>query len=411
MLKKLLTTLVATICALMPVMSVSADEYDDYWDPIMDDYEYEEPEYTGPFFVANEPTEITITKIDPANNKIWVKFADDGKTSGIPNKYTKMIFLGIGANDRGMMSDEMLSYFYLGQDTLGTPMVRLENTSSYITKYSASSEPYEFTTKYNIKDSIAEWYYWAVTSSNTWSDQYIVRGRIDFSACLNSAAFHDGMTCEAETTEEGKLFYGLYDEEGNRVEIPELAEEDEEDSNSEPTVIIKEVIVEKEVIKEVPVEVIKEVPVEVIKEVPVEVIKEVITEVPVEVVKEIVKEVPVEVIKEVVKEMPVETVKEVIKEVPVETIREVIREVPVETIKEIIKEVPVEVIKEVVKEAEKSSDDENASEGDVNVEVPQLGGFEEKTNHFDYWWVLVALLVIGGIGGLCVLLKDKKEKN
>ena len=70
------------------------------------------------------------------------------------------------------------------------------------------------------------------------------------------------------------------------------------------------VVVEKEVIKEVPVEVIKEVIVEkeVIKEVPV--VKEVIVE------KEVIKEVPVE--KEVVVE------KEVIKEVKVEVVKEVI---------------------------------------------------------------------------------------
>ena len=84
----------------------------------------------------------------------------------------------------------------------------------------------------------------------------------------------------------------------------------------------KEKIVEKEVIKEVPVEKI----VEVIKEIPVEkiVVKEVIKEVPVEKIVEIVKEVPVEVkgetqviTKEVIKEVKVEvpTVKEIIKEV------------------------------------------------------------------------------------------------
>lgn len=46
--------------------------------------------------------------------------------------------------------------------------------------------------------------------------------------------------------------------------------------------------------------------------------------------KEVIREVPVEVIKEVIKEVPVEVVREVIKEVPVEkeVIREVIREVP-----------------------------------------------------------------------------------
>merc|ERR1712121_123928 len=85
---------------------------------------------------------------------------------------------------------------------------------------------------------------------------------------------------------------------------------------------IKEVIVEREVIKEVPVEVIKEV----------EVVKEVIVEMPVE----------VEVVKEVIKEVevPVTVIMEVTKEVPVE----VVKEVPVEVLKEV--EVPVEVIVE-----------------------------------------------------------------
>ena len=94
-----------------------------------------------------------------------------------------------------------------------------------------------------------------------------------------------------------------------------------------PGVPAEPMIIEKEIVKEVPVEVIVEK--EVVKEVPREVI----------VIKEVVKEVPVEVIKEVVKEVPVEVIviKEVVKEVPVEVIVE----------KEVVKEVQVEVIKEV----------------------------------------------------------------
>jgi signal transduction histidine kinase/ActR/RegA family two-component response regulator len=136
--------------------------------------------------------------------------------------------------------------------------------------------------------------------------------------------------------------------------------------------VVREVPVEREVIKEVPVEVVKEVvrevpvdrevvrevlrevPVEVIREVevvrevpvqiPVEVLKEVVREVPVD--REVVREVPVEVVREVVREVPVD--REVIKEVPVEVVREVIREVPVD--REIVREVPVEIVKEVVRE-------------------------------------------------------------
>ncbi|MCH8280828.1 MAG: hypothetical protein IIC96_09110 [Chloroflexi bacterium] len=78
-------------------------------------------------------------------------------------------------------------------------------------------------------------------------------------------------------------------------------------SAAAPVVIEKQVVVEKEVIKEVPVEVT--------------VIKEVIKIVPRDVIveKEVIKEVPVEVVKEVIKEVVVEKeiIKEIIKEVVV----------------------------------------------------------------------------------------------
>ena len=120
------------------------------------------------------------------------------------------------------------------------------------------------------------------------------------------------------------------------------------------------VVVEKEVVKEVPVEVVVEK--EVVKEVMVPgetvvVEKEVVKEVPVEVVveKEVVKEVEVEVVveKEVVKEVPKEVVvtKEVVKEVPVEVVveKEVVKEVPVDRVveKEVVKVERVEVEKVV----------------------------------------------------------------
>ena len=137
-----------------------------------------------------------------------------------------------------------------------------------------------------------------------------------------------------------------------------------------------EVVVEKEVVREVQVpgetvvvekEVVKEVTVEVPGETVV-VEKEVVREVQVPgetvvVEKEVVKEVPVEVVveKEVIKEVkvPGETVvveKEVVKEVEVEVVveKEVVKEVPKEVVvtKEVIKEVPKEVVvtKEVIKE-------------------------------------------------------------
>ena len=129
-------------------------------------------------------------------------------------------------------------------------------------------------------------------------------------------------------------------------------------------------IVEKEVIKEVPV--VEQVIVE--KQVPVEVIveKEVIREVPVEVIveKEVIKEVIVEVPVETIKEVIVE--KEVIKEVPVVEQVIVEKQVPVEVIveKEVIKEVIVEVPVEVLVEKE-GSNEEAADHG--NIALPGKG--------------------------------------
>lgn len=114
-------------------------------------------------------------------------------------------------------------------------------------------------------------------------------------------------------------------------------------------------VIEKEVIKEVPVEVIREKIVEVTKEVevPIEVIKEVVIEKPVEVIKEVIVEKPVEVVKEVVveKEIYVNDDTEInelllkiqqLENKPPETIE---KEIPVEKIVEVEK--VVEVIKEV----------------------------------------------------------------
>ena len=131
-------------------------------------------------------------------------------------------------------------------------------------------------------------------------------------------------------------------------------------------------VVEKEVIREVPVEKIVEVEKRV--EVPVEKIVEKIVEVPVEKIVEKRVEVPVEKIveKEVIKEVPVEKIVEKIVEVPVEKIVEKRVEVPVEKIveKEVIKEVPVEVEKIVEVEKRVEVPVEKIVEKIVEVEKP-----------------------------------------
>lgn len=91
--------------------------------------------------------------------------------------------------------------------------------------------------------------------------------------------------------------------------------------------VVKEVIVEKEVIVDREIRV----PYEVIKEVPVETIREVIKEVRVEVPVEVIKEVKIQgdtIVNEIIKEVPV--VQEIIKEVVVEKIVEVVNTLEVD---------------------------------------------------------------------------------
>ena len=111
-----------------------------------------------------------------------------------------------------------------------------------------------------------------------------------------------------------------------------------------------QMVIEKEIIKEVPVEVIKEV----IIEKPIEVLKEI------EVIKEVIVEKPIEVIKEVIIEKPVETIREVIveKEVYINDDTEInelllkIQQLEDSPPKVIEKEIPVEKIVEVEKVVE-----------------------------------------------------------
>lgn len=113
--------------------------------------------------------------------------------------------------------------------------------------------------------------------------------------------------------------------------------------------------------------------------------------------KEVIREVPVEKIVEVIKEVPVEkiVIKEVTKEVPVEKIVEVIKEVPVEIkgetqviTKEVIKEVKVEVpiVKEVIKEVTNTKEiDELKKENEkLKIELEKINQSLDKFNKAKY---------------------------
>ena len=113
--------------------------------------------------------------------------------------------------------------------------------------------------------------------------------------------------------------------------------------------------------------------------------------------KEVIKEIPVDRIVEVVKEVPVEkiVIKEVIKEVPIEKIVEVVKEVPVQIkgdtqiiTKEVIKEIKVEVptIKEVIKEVVNTKEiDELKKENEkLKKELDNINKSLDKFNRAKY---------------------------
>lgn len=91
--------------------------------------------------------------------------------------------------------------------------------------------------------------------------------------------------------------------------------------------------------------------------------------------------------KEVIKEIPVEVVREIIKEIPVEKVveKEIVKEIPIE--KEVIKEVPVEVIKEIEKVVEREvyvTDDEMTNKLQKEVfRLTELVG--RKTEESKIW--------------------------
>jgi hypothetical protein len=105
--------------------------------------------------------------------------------------------------------------------------------------------------------------------------------------------------------------------------------------------------------------------------------------------KEVIKEIPVEVIKEVVIEKIVE--KEIIKEVPVEKIIEVIKEVPVQVkgetqiiTKEVIKEIKVEV--PVIKEVTNTEENNKLKEENKKLksELDKIKQSLDKLNRAKY---------------------------
>ncbi|RXY96315.1 hypothetical protein D8X55_04110 [Malacoplasma penetrans] len=146
----------------------------------------------------------------------------------------------------------------------------------------------------------------------------------------------------------------------------------------------------KEIIREIPVEVIKEIPIEkeIIKEVYVDAdinnislndLKNLLLNKSNEEISEIIKEVPESIVAQIWGHLTTTQIQEIIKEIPVEVVKEVevIKEIPVEVVKEIevIKEVPIEIIKEV--EVEKEVVKEVAIE--VVKETPPITVYKEIT--------------------------------
>ena len=433
MLKKLSTIGMAAavgISAVLPVASVMAtDGCEAGYEMGEDGVCQELPARSElmPPYIANAPTELTITKIDTETNIINIRLTpDSGLTSGRPNTYLYMNVLRVSSNENGMMTDDMLSGSWFGGQYAGRRVSKIDVPYAEREEVYQAGGEYEFASLANITELTPEWYYWAVFETASHDRYYSVRGRIDFSDCMNSSAFVEGMSCQAQMGADGLYHYHLFDGD-TEIEIPELAGvEEPEPGEPEP---VEPEPVEPESVEPEPTEPEPVEPEPVGSEEPGEseesgegnknnvVIKEVIKEVPVE------KVVEKEVVKEVTKEVPVErtVVKEAVKEVPVERIVVKYIENGVAAVSNDVTESENLTSSGTAEEDKNGSEDVLKALDEISVElnslktenkaeVPSLGTTETKQG-WGYWWVVA--LVLGFSAGfvLMAVLKQARDER
>lgn len=315
-----------------------------------------------PPYIANTPTEIMITRINEAENKVWAVYNDNGTTLSTTGQIMEFghIFWGGRSN-----IDDFLPMATIGNVYGATNVYMSRPGQAGQTIKFLNGVEEEITSKdgklTDNEDKILAYAF------QTFNAERII-GRADYSECAKASTYVLGMDCRAEILSDGMIHYAAYDGE-TRVYVP-------------PVVTEVEKIVEKIVEKEV--EVVREV------EVPIEKIVRVPVETEVEKVVEVVKEVATEVEKEV----PVEVIRRV--EVPkiVERVRAI--GVPVETgVSTATTETATEEI---------STLDSGVLNSSQEVGVPELGGETAEKGLSTGWWMGLSALFGIGVGGLIVWL-------
>jgi len=309
-----------------------------------------------PPYISNTPTEITITRINEAENKVWAKFSDNGLTTGTTGKTIEYGHILWGGRSN---IDDFLPMATIGNvyGSMNVYMGRPGQAGQTIRFLNGVEE--EITAQMgNLTDNEDKTLVYAF---QTFDGDRII-GRVDYGECAKASTYQLGMECRGEILSDGLMHYVPYDGE-TRVYVP-------------PTEVIREVEVPVEVEIEVPVEV--EIPVEKIVEVPTEVEK--IVEVVREVEKEIEKEVPIEVTREVVIPRIVERVRTNFVPVEIPTAREDIG-------------------------TQESGVANSTDRGEVleeEVNVPELGGKEDSHGLSQGWLIGLSGLFGIGVGGFSV---------
>lgn len=171
-----------------------------------------------PTFAASAP-EFSITKINPSENSITMLYKGDDKNI----KYLNIAYI----NSKTSTPDEIEKYHY----TLGMarPYWSITIYLSYIQFGNKILENGTETTfsGSKIMNDISEDQYGVIHYSLIfWDDTEELDGVVDYSRCLKSSVYTEGVECVAETTEKGTIFRPYLN--GVRLDIPEESKEVQE---------------------------------------------------------------------------------------------------------------------------------------------------------------------------------------
>lgn len=165
-------------------------------------------------YVVNTVTDVTITRVNIGENKIYLKYDDSGITGGITDQTVDYVQVMWGT---ALSDDLLLGYAQVYPEDAN----RVYSKGTYLDNLKfADGVEEEIVSEQNLQNNSQNELIYAVTtvskdSSSAYRGKYII-GRINYSDCVNSPYYKDGMECRAEASEDGTWNYWPY-ENGVRV--------------------------------------------------------------------------------------------------------------------------------------------------------------------------------------------------